>query len=222
MFSKFELQKSVYYHRIHLYYKTSLSIVHFLHIILLQNIFTSHNSSSHITYLAAATHDNNIDSIVDQDVHVVLAGIANHSFLSLQALQGDILDDDLDQESDNANNDHLGVEYNATVYDGGKKTVPTVCQAGISGSPILANVAASIAPDLSTLSSNELIAAANEVLRVQKSLKHEVAALQQTMLSMRNQSQINSSAISGYQEGALWANHWLKRKGRIYASLVLS
>ena len=31
----------------------------------------------------------------------------------------------------------------------------------------------------------------------------EVAALQQTMLSMQNQSQVNSSAISGYQEGAL-------------------
>ena len=40
-------------------------------------------------------------------------------------------------------------------------------------------------------------------MRVQKSLECEVAALQETMLSMRNQSQINSSAISGYQEGAL-------------------
>jgi hypothetical protein len=48
-----------------------------------------------------------------------------------------------------------------------------------------------------------LIAAANEAMRVQKSLEHKVAALQQTMLSMQNQSQINSSAISGYQEGAL-------------------
>ena len=48
-----------------------------------------------------------------------------------------------------------------------------------------------------------MIAAANEAMRVQRSLEHEVAALQQTMLSMRNQSQINSSAISGYQEGAL-------------------
>ena len=57
-----------------------------------------------------------------------------------------------------------------------------------------------------------MIAAANEAMRVQRSLEHEVAALQQTMLSMRNQSQINSSAISGYQEGVLWANHWLKRK----------
>ena len=48
-----------------------------------------------------------------------------------------------------------------------------------------------------------MIAAANEAMRVQKSLEQEVAALQQTMLSMQNQSQINSSAISGYQEGAL-------------------
>ena len=48
-----------------------------------------------------------------------------------------------------------------------------------------------------------MIAAANEALRVQRSLEHDVAALQQTMLSMRNQSQINSSAISGYHEGAL-------------------
>ena len=47
-------------------------------------------------------------------------------------------------------------------------------------------------------------------MRVQRSLQCEVAALQETMLSMRNQSQIHSSAISGYQEGALWANHWLK------------
>ena len=48
-----------------------------------------------------------------------------------------------------------------------------------------------------------MIAAANEAMRVQISLEHEVAALQQTMLSMQNQSQINNSAISGYQEGAL-------------------
>ena len=43
----------------------------------------------------------------------------------------------------------------------------------------------------------------NEAIRVQKSLEGEVTALQQLMLSMQNQSQINSSAISGYQEGAL-------------------
>ena len=48
-----------------------------------------------------------------------------------------------------------------------------------------------------------MIAAANEAMRVQKSFECEVAALQQTMLSMQNQSQINSSAISGYQDGAL-------------------
>ena len=33
-----------------------------------------------------------------------------------------------------------------------------------------------------------MIAAANEAMRVQKSLEREVAALQQTMLSMQNQS----------------------------------
>ena len=183
-----------------------------------QNIFTSHNSSSHITYLAAARNNKYIDSTVDQDVHDVLAGVPNHSFLSPQESQGDVLDDDLDEESDNANNDNLGVEYNATVYDGRENTVAAVHQAGLSASPSSANVAASIVPDLSTLFRNELIAAANEAMRVQRSLEHEVAALQQTMLSMWNQSQINSSDISGYQEGA---NHWLKRKGRISASLVL-
>ena len=97
------------------------------------------------------------------------------------------------------------MKYNATVYDGRENTVAAVHQARLSASPASANVAASIAPDLSTLSRNGLIAAANEATRVQKSLEREVAALQQTMLSMRNQSQINSSAISGYQEGALWA-----------------
>ena len=56
----------------------------------------SGGSSIDATYLAAATHDNDTDSIVDQDDddHVVLASIPNHSFLSLQALQGDILDND--------------------------------------------------------------------------------------------------------------------------------
>ena len=70
-----------------------------------------------------------------------------------------------------------------------------------------------------------MIAAANEAMRVQKSLEYEVAALQQTMLSMQNQSQINSSAISGYQEGAFIVGKSLvekERKGRISASLVLS
>ena len=70
-----------------------------------------------------------------------------------------------------------------------------------------------------------MIAAANEALRVQRSLEREVAALQQTMLSMQNQSQINSSAISGYQEGAFVVGKSLvemERKGRISASLVLS
>jgi hypothetical protein len=57
-----------------------------------------------------------------------------------------------------------------------------------------------------------LIAAANKALRVQRSLEHEVAALQETMLSMRNLSQINSSAISGYQEGALFVGKSLVEK----------
>ena len=86
------------------------------------------------------------------------------------------------------------MEYNATVYDGRGNTVAAVHQARLSTSPSSANVAASIAPDLSTLSRNGLIAAANEAMRVQKSLEREVAALQQTMLSMRNQSKINNSA----------------------------
>ena len=59
-----------------------------------------------------------------------------------------------------------------------------------------------------------MIAAANEAMRVQISLEHEVAALQQTMLSMRNQSQINSSAILGYQEGALIVGKSLVEKER--------
>ena len=44
----------------------------------------SQGSSSNITNLAAATHDNDTDSIVDQDDDVVLAGVPNHSFLSQQ------------------------------------------------------------------------------------------------------------------------------------------
>ena len=116
------------------------------------------------------------------------------------------------------------MEYNATVYEGRENTVAAVHLSRLSASPSSANVAASIAPDLSTLSRNGLIAAANEALRVQISLECEVAALQETIPSMQIQSQVNSSAISGYQEGALWANHWMKRKrkGRIFVTLVLS
>ena len=56
----------------------------------------SRGSSIDATNLAAATHDNNTYSIVDQDDddHVVLAGIPNHSFLSLQALEGEVFDDE--------------------------------------------------------------------------------------------------------------------------------
>ena len=152
----------------------------------------SRGSSSDATNLAAATHDNDTDSIVDQDDddHVVLTGIPNHSFLSPQALQGDILDNDDNKEDDDDNNNdnndddgHFGMEYNATVYDGRENSVAAVHQARLSASPRLANAAASIAPDLSTLSRNGLIAAANEAMRVQKSLEREVAALQQTKLS---------------------------------------
>ena len=164
----------------------------------------SRGSSINATNLAAATHDNDTDSIVDQDDddHVVLAGIPNHSFLSPQALEGEVFDDDLDDDNDDDNDDddndndddgHFGMEYNATVYDGRENTVAAVHQARLSASPSSANVAASIAPDLSTLSRNGLIAAANEAMRVQISLEREVAALQQTMLSMRNQSKINNS-----------------------------
>jgi hypothetical protein len=187
----------------------------------------SRGSSSNITNLAVATHDNDTDSIVDQDDDAVLAGVPNHSFLSLQALQGEVLDHDLDDDSNdnNSNDNHFGMEYNATVYDGRENSVAAVKQVRLSASPSGANVTASIAPDLSTLSRNGLIAAANEALRVQRSLEHEVAALQEFMLSMQNQSQINNASISGYQEGALVvgkSNHWLKRTGRISATLVLS
>ena len=180
-------------------------------------------SSSSATNLAAATHDNNTDSIDDQDNNVVLAGIPNHSFLSLQKQQDDVLDDDKDDDNDNNSDDnHSGENYIATVYDGGKSNVAVVHQARLSASTSSANIAASIAPDLSTLSRNGLIAAANEALRVQRSLEHEVAALQETMLSMRNQSQINTSAILGYQEGALWTNHWLKRKDLCNISSIMA
>jgi hypothetical protein len=124
----------------------------------------SRGSSSDATNLAAATHDKNTDSIVDQDddVDVVLAGIPNHSFLSLPALQGEVLDNDDNKEDDNDDNDnnddnHFGMEYNAIVHDGSKNTVAAVHQARLSASPSSANVGASIAPDLSTLSRNGLI-----------------------------------------------------------------
>ena len=130
----------------------------------------SQGSSSNITCLAAATHDNDTDSIVDQDDDVVLAGIPNHSFLSLQKLQCEIIDDDLDDgnnnkddnnnnnnNNNNDNDDHFGVEYNATVYDIRENSVADVHQARLSASPSLADVGASIAPNLSTLSRNGLI-----------------------------------------------------------------
>ena len=123
----------------------------------------SRGSSIDTTNLAAATHDNDTDFIVDQDDddHVVLASIPNHSFLSLQALEGEAFDDDLDDDNDNDNDDndndddgHFGMENNATVYDGRENSVAAVHQARLSASWSSANVAASIAPDLSTLSRN--------------------------------------------------------------------
>ena len=107
-------------------------------------------SSINATNLGAATHDNDTDSIVDQDDddHIVLAGIPNHSFLSPQALQGDILDNDDNKEDDDNDDDdnnddgHFGVEYNATVYDGIENSVAAVHQARLSTSPSSANVAA--------------------------------------------------------------------------------
>ena len=75
-------------------------------------------------------------------------------------MQGDILDDDdkEDANNDDNNNDdnHIGMEYNATVYDGRENNVAAVHQARLSASLSSANVAASIAPDLSTLSRNGL------------------------------------------------------------------
>ena len=121
----------------------------------------SRGSSINATKLAAATHDNDTDSIADQDDDVVLAGIPNHSFLSLQNLQLEVIDDDLDDDNDDNNDDnndnHFGVEYNATVYDGRENNVAAVHFARLSASPGLADVGASIAPDLSTLSRNGLI-----------------------------------------------------------------
>ena len=204
------------YHRRHLYYNTSHSIAHYLHIIFKHNIILCHNiktfcsiliarmakptsktkktiqaklgsltkagtkgkkrsaslkniapplsnkqkknqgSSSNITYLAAATHDSNTYSIADQDDDVVLAGVPNHSFLSPQKLHGDVLDDNDDKEDDDNNNNnddnHFEVEYNATVYDGRENSVAAVHLSRLSASPSLADVGASIAPDISTLS----------------------------------------------------------------------
>ena len=94
-------------------------------------------------------------------------------------MQGEVLDDDLDEDKEdigdnndndgNKNDNHFGMEYNATVYDGRENSVAAVHQARLSASPSSANVATSIAPDLPTLSRNGLIAVANEALRVQRS-----------------------------------------------------
>ena len=142
-------------------------------------------------------------------------------------MQGDILDNDDNKEdnddNNNDNDDHFGMEYNATVYDGREISFAADCQDRLSASPSSANVVASIAPDLSTLSRNGLIAAANEAMRVQN--------LWSVKLQLCNkpccQCRINHRSIAQLfqdikKEHCLWANHWLKRKGRISASLVLS
>ena len=92
-------------------------------------------------------------------------------------MQSDILDDDDDKEDDNDDDGHFGMEYNATVYDGREILVAAVHLSRLSASPSLADAGAILAPDLSTLSRNGLIAAANEAIRVQKSLECEVTAL---------------------------------------------
>ena len=77
-------------------------------------------------------------------------------------MQHEIIDDDLDDDNDydndnddnNDDDNHFGMVYNATVYDGRENTVAAIHQARLSASPSSANVAASIAPDLSTLSRN--------------------------------------------------------------------
>ena len=179
----------------------------------------SQGSSSNITYLAAATHDNDTDSIVDQDDDVVLAGIPNHSFLSPQKFQREIIDDDLDDNNDNEddNNDNdddndndncFGMEYNATVYDGREYSVAAVHLSRLSASPSVADVAASIAPDLSTLSWNGLIAAADEAVRVQRSLECEVQLCNKPCCQCR----INHRSIAQLfqdikKEHCLWENH---------------
>ena len=92
----------------------------------------SQGSSIDATNLAAATHDNDTDSIVDQNDHAILTSVPNHSFLSQQELQGDVLHDDLGQDSiandtgDNDDDGHFGMEYNATVYDGRENSVAAV------------------------------------------------------------------------------------------------
>ena len=88
----------------------------------------SQGSSSNITNLVAVTHGNNTDSIVDQDVDVSLAGVPNHSFLSPQESQGEVLDDDSDEIDDNDNDDHFGMDFNTTLYDGRKNTVAAVVE----------------------------------------------------------------------------------------------
>ena len=63
-------------------------------------------------------------------------------------MKGEVLDDDLDDDNDNNDNndnnnndDHFGMEYNTTVYDGRENTVAAIHLSRLSTSPSLANVA---------------------------------------------------------------------------------
>ena len=187
-------------------------------------------SSSNITNLAATTHDNDSDSIDDQDDDVVLAGVPNHSFLSPQKLQGEVIYDDLDDDNDNDNHhngsdndDHFGMEYNATVFYGRENSVAAAHQARRSASHSSANITASIAPDLSTLSKYGLIAVINEALRYRDhwSMKLQLCKIQCCPCRINHRS-ITQLFQDIKKEHWLWANHWLKRMRRISASLVIS
>ena len=68
----------------------------------------SQGSSSNATNLAAASNDNNTDSILDHNIDVVLAGVPNHSFLSPQALEGEVFEDDLEYQQGQHDHHHLG------------------------------------------------------------------------------------------------------------------
>jgi hypothetical protein len=105
-------------------------------------------------------------------------------------MQREVLDDDLDDDdNDNKkkNDNHFGVKYNATIYDGKENYVAAVHLSRLSASPSFENADASIAPNLSNFFRNVLIAVVNDALRVQRSLECDVAALQQEILSIQNQ-----------------------------------
>ena len=57
-------------------------------------------------------------------------------------------DNNNNNNNENENDDHFGVEYNATVYDGRENSVAAFHLFRLSSSPSFANVAASIADSL--------------------------------------------------------------------------